>query len=85
MGLRKTVHLRVQRHAVLLGAVVVDAQNLRVIVFYGGFQLLVAFFQALVTVPKHVVMAGQIMEHASRQRVLFGRTSAERQQCHCAK
>ena len=74
------VHLRVEAHAVGLGAVVIDGQDFREIVFYSGFQLLVAFLQTFFSVPVNIVMAVDVMMDSARQGVLLGGATAKKQQ-----
>ena len=82
--LQSAVHGGVHRHAVLLRAVVIDTQHLGIVVFHGGAELLLAVLHGQFSVEIDVVMASQVMVHASGERVFLGRAAAQEQQRHHA-
>ena len=79
--LQGAVHLGVQRHTVVFGAVVIHPEHFGIVVFDVVSELLVAFFEAVFTIPKHVVVAGEVMVCPSGEGVLFGGTACEQECC----
>ena len=82
--LKGAVHGGVHRRAVLLCPVVVDTEHLSIVVLHSATQLLVALLKALLAIEIDVIVAGQIMVHATGEGVLLGGASAQHQGQHTA-
>ena len=76
------VHRRVHRHAVLLVAVIVHPQHVRIVVLHRVAELLGAVLEAGLAIEIDVVMAGEVVVHATRDGVLLRGAAAQQQQRH---
>ena len=80
--MQSTVHLRVQGHSFGFIAIVVNAKHFGVIVLGVVFQLFVALIEAILAIPKHIVMAGQVVIGTPCEGVPFGGATTQQHGGH---